>query len=228
MEFRCRLATATGQITEGTYVADSEAALRRDLEEKGLYLLDVKPAAWGGLSWLTRRRGGRIKMHEFLVFNQELATLLKAGMPLVQSLDILRRNVPNADLQGRARRRPRQGALGRGPLGRLRGARAALLADLHGVADGRRAQRQPRTGAASLRRVRAGAQCRPAQDHLGAGLSGRPGLPLAGRGRHHRHQGRAGVQRLLRQLRRRAALGHAHHRGAVSDGSAATCWSSAC
>ena len=33
---------------------------------------------------------------EFLVFNQELATLLKAGMPLVQSLDILRRRVTNA------------------------------------------------------------------------------------------------------------------------------------
>ena len=32
---------------------------------------------------------------EFLVFNQELATLLKAGMPLVQSLDILRRRVTN-------------------------------------------------------------------------------------------------------------------------------------
>jgi type IV pilus assembly protein PilC len=32
-------------------------------------------------------------MREFLVFNQELATLLKAGMPLVQSLDILRSRV---------------------------------------------------------------------------------------------------------------------------------------
>jgi type IV pilus assembly protein PilC len=32
-------------------------------------------------------------MREFLVFNQELATLLKAGMPLAQSLDILRSRV---------------------------------------------------------------------------------------------------------------------------------------
>ncbi len=95
MEFRCRLATASGQVTEGTYVADSEAALRRELEEKGLYVLEVKSSAWTGLAWLRQRRGGRITMHEFLVFNQELATLLKAGLPLVQSLDILRRNVPN-------------------------------------------------------------------------------------------------------------------------------------
>ena len=37
---------------------------------------------------------------EFLVFNQELATLLKAGMPLVQSLDILRRRVSNPMFKG--------------------------------------------------------------------------------------------------------------------------------
>src|SRR5204863_1690187 len=34
-----------------------------------------------------------INTREFLVFNQELATLLKAGMPLVQSLDLLKRRV---------------------------------------------------------------------------------------------------------------------------------------
>jgi type IV pilus assembly protein PilC len=38
----------------------------------------------------TRRK---VPVREFLVFNQELATLLKAGMPLVQSLDILRSRV---------------------------------------------------------------------------------------------------------------------------------------
>jgi type IV pilus assembly protein PilC len=99
MEFRCRLATASGQVTEGVYAADSEAALRRELEEKGLFVLDVR-AARRGLGGFSLSRGGRIKLHEFLVFNQELATLLKAGMPLVQSLDILRRDVPNAVFKG--------------------------------------------------------------------------------------------------------------------------------
>jgi type IV pilus assembly protein PilC len=42
---------------------------------------------------LPRRK--KIPMAEFLVFNQELATLLRAGLPLVQSLEILRRRVPN-------------------------------------------------------------------------------------------------------------------------------------
>ena len=95
MEFRCRVATAGGEIAEGVYVADSEAHLRRELEDKGLFVLSLQrrgmlPAF--GVSHGRRRRIGR---QELLVFNQELATLLKAGMPLVQSLDILRQRVSN-------------------------------------------------------------------------------------------------------------------------------------
>ena len=95
MEFRCRLGTPGGEIIEGVYVADNEDRLRREFEEKGLYVLAIQRAgrlAVGSLSLPTR---SRIATREFLVFNQELATLLKAGMPLVQSLDILRRRVTN-------------------------------------------------------------------------------------------------------------------------------------
>jgi type IV pilus assembly protein PilC len=90
MEFRCRLSTPGGAITEGVYVADSEARLRHELEQKGLCVLALQPRrAIGG--WVPRLRSRRsIPAREFVVFNQELATLLKAGMPLVQSLDILR------------------------------------------------------------------------------------------------------------------------------------------
>jgi len=93
VEFRCRLASPNGEIVEGVYVADSEARLRHDLEEKGLYVLALRPrGAVAGVSLrLPQRR--KIGTNEFLVFNQELATLLKAGMPLVQSLDLLKRRI---------------------------------------------------------------------------------------------------------------------------------------
>ena len=97
MEYRCRVATTTGQVMEATYIAESEARLRLELEEKGLYLLSVQGGSGlrlGGMH-LTLPTRRRIPTSEFLVFNQELATLLKAGLPLVQSLDILRRRVPN-------------------------------------------------------------------------------------------------------------------------------------
>ena len=93
MEFRCRLASPNGEIVEGVYVADNEARLRHDLEEKGLFVLALQPkhAIAGVALQLPQRKG--INTREFLVFNQELATLLKAGMPLVQSLDLLKRRV---------------------------------------------------------------------------------------------------------------------------------------
>jgi type IV pilus assembly protein PilC len=101
MEFRCRLGTPGGEIVEGVYVADSESRLRSELEEKGLYILSLQRRgglpglSLGGLS-LGGGRRRKVSRREFLVFNQELATLLKAGMPLVQSLDILRQRVSNA------------------------------------------------------------------------------------------------------------------------------------
>ena len=95
MEFRCRLGTPGGEIIEGVYVADSESRLRSELEEKGLFVLSLqRRGALPGLAGGAGRRR-RISRQEFLVFNQELATLLKAGMPLVQSLDILRQRVAN-------------------------------------------------------------------------------------------------------------------------------------
>jgi type IV pilus assembly protein PilC len=90
MEFSCRLVTARGEIVEGVYTADTEARLRHELEDKGLHVLALQPRGGiGGFSIALPRRH-RVSPREFLEFNQELATLLKAGMPLVQSLDLLR------------------------------------------------------------------------------------------------------------------------------------------
>jgi type IV pilus assembly protein PilC len=99
MEFRCRLGTPGGEVFEGVYVAESEARLRREFEEKGLYVLGIQRAGRLAFGSLALPRRSRISSREFLIFNQELATLLKAGMPLVQSLDILRRRVANVLLK---------------------------------------------------------------------------------------------------------------------------------
>jgi type IV pilus assembly protein PilC len=95
MEFRCRVATAGGEIVEGVYVADSEAHLRRELEEKGLFVLSLHRRGMLPAFGVARPHRRRVSRQELLVFNQELATLLKAGMPLVQSLDILRQRIAN-------------------------------------------------------------------------------------------------------------------------------------
>ena len=93
MEFSCRLVTAAGEIVESTRAAEDEAHLRHEIEAQGLHVLSLRRRGLVG-GWVpSLPKHRRVPRHEFLVFNQELATLLKAGMPLVQSLDLLRQQV---------------------------------------------------------------------------------------------------------------------------------------
>jgi type II secretory pathway component PulF len=74
--------------------------LRQDLDDKGLFVLSLRPKqALAGLSIQLPQRQS-LSTREFLIFNQELATLLKSGMPLVQSLDLLRRRVLSPVFRG--------------------------------------------------------------------------------------------------------------------------------
>jgi type IV pilus assembly protein PilC len=100
VEFRCRLASASGQIVEGVYAAESESRLRRDFEEKGMYVLSVQPKGAVGAIALRLPSRAAIPSRELLIFSQELATLIKAGMPLLQSLELLKRRVESPVFQG--------------------------------------------------------------------------------------------------------------------------------
>jgi type IV pilus assembly protein PilC len=89
-EFSCRVATPTGDIFERNYVAADEPALRRDLESQDLMILNVRrrnPA----MQHIARafRIKGSVSIREFLLFNQELSALVRAGLPIMGSLDIL-------------------------------------------------------------------------------------------------------------------------------------------
>jgi type IV pilus assembly protein PilC len=86
MEYVCRVGTPSGDVVERTFSAPDEHTLRSDLEQKGYYLLAVRR----GLDLSTLRfRKRRVPPKLLLVFTQELAALLKAGLPLFQSLDVM-------------------------------------------------------------------------------------------------------------------------------------------
>src|SRR5262245_23818141 len=86
MEFLCKVGTPAGEVTERTFSATNEAALRADLEQQGFYLFAIRrgllPEGFGA----GRRRVSRPTL---IVFGQELAALLKAGLPLLQALDVM-------------------------------------------------------------------------------------------------------------------------------------------
>jgi type IV pilus assembly protein PilC len=86
MEYVCRVGTPSGDVVERTVTAPDERALRAELEQQGLYLLSMRR----GLSLSALRiRNRRVNPSLLLVFSQELAALLKAGLPLFQSLDVM-------------------------------------------------------------------------------------------------------------------------------------------
>jgi type IV pilus assembly protein PilC len=87
-EFLARLGTSDGSILERTFTSESEKALRSELQGQPYLVLGIrKKATFGSLVPGFGRSG--IKMKEFLLFNQELAALLRAGLPILTSLDIL-------------------------------------------------------------------------------------------------------------------------------------------
>lgn len=85
MEYVCKVGTPAGEIVERRFTAANEGALRAELEQKGLYLFQIKRGLSLGELQLRRRR---IPNHLLILFGQELAALLKAGLPLLQSLDV--------------------------------------------------------------------------------------------------------------------------------------------
>lgn len=89
-QFSCRVAAPTGEIVERVYVAVDEGTLRRELEAKDYLILDLreKSRALQIVADALRIRP-RVSAREFLFFNQELSALIRAGLPILTSLDIL-------------------------------------------------------------------------------------------------------------------------------------------
>ena len=88
MEFVCRVGTPDGRVTQQDREAADERAARAQLEKTGYHVFEVKPK---GLSLPVSgiRRKKKVKDQDLLVFNQEMAGLLRAGLPLLQALDML-------------------------------------------------------------------------------------------------------------------------------------------
>ncbi len=89
-EFVARVGTPDGTVVLERHRSSSADALRRDLEARGLHVFQLN-AARGRLRIPVLRRE-KLSPLDFLVFNQQLATLLRAGIPVLQSLELLQRS----------------------------------------------------------------------------------------------------------------------------------------
>jgi len=97
-EFLIRVADERGHLAEQVESGYSEAEVRDRFVQQGFLVYWVKPR--GVLSGdFSLRRRGKVKQSQFVIFNQQFLTLIKAGLPILNSLDLLIKRQKNQYLQ---------------------------------------------------------------------------------------------------------------------------------
>src|SRR5258706_9861736 len=101
-EFVCRLGTPSGEIVTRVVEAEAAAGARSRLESEGYRVFAVsspKEGLSGVLSLGGANKKGRVKQADFLLFNQQLSALLRAGIPVLQAIDLLKTRSGSATLR---------------------------------------------------------------------------------------------------------------------------------
>lgn len=98
MQFDCKYAKPSGEIVSATLVGQSMDEVRHHLQEQGLLPIAVRQKGWS-LSLGKQQRRSHIKTEDFIIFNQQFAALVKAGLPILRALDLLKAQIKNPLLQ---------------------------------------------------------------------------------------------------------------------------------
>src|SRR6266404_5887390 len=89
-EFICRLGTPAGEVVTRTVEAPGVHEARARLEREGFRVFNVTPPKTSAVTALTRlgQPGShpRVKPNDFLLFNHQLAALIRAGIPSFKRL----------------------------------------------------------------------------------------------------------------------------------------------
>lgn len=96
-QFSVKTGWPDGTIAEEAIGAPDAGAARSEVERRGGHVFEVQRHGLG-LFGPRRTRKGRVRIADFLVFNQELVALLKAGLPIVQAFTLLHDRQKNPTL----------------------------------------------------------------------------------------------------------------------------------
>lgn len=88
-EFVIKMADERGRTLQQVEHGYSEAEVRERYSQQGFLVYSVKPRGMfaGGELSLGRRR--KVKQSDFIIFNQQFLTLIHAGLPILNSLELL-------------------------------------------------------------------------------------------------------------------------------------------
>jgi type IV pilus assembly protein PilC len=93
-QFIVRVGTPEGEVMERQVHATTVRAAQEEMRRLGMHVFDAKRGQLTFRELLPRRRN--ISTERFLLFNQELLALVKAGLPIIQSFDIMLERQKNA------------------------------------------------------------------------------------------------------------------------------------
>ncbi len=88
-EFLLRYADPRGQMHEQVADAPTERDARERLQRQGYLVYSVKAKDFGARLSGNARRTKPVNLEKFLIFNQQFVTLVRAGLPILQGLDLL-------------------------------------------------------------------------------------------------------------------------------------------
>jgi type IV pilus assembly protein PilC len=88
-EFLCKVADGSGRVFLQVEPAESVTEARQKLSDRGLFVYNVRPRAGAIGQLFGQRRQKSVNENDFLVFNQQFNTLIKAGIPILRALDLL-------------------------------------------------------------------------------------------------------------------------------------------
>jgi len=96
--FLCHLATEDGRYLAQSILASSSEDCRRHFEGEGFCVLSVR-RDWKKASTPSLPFEKKIKDKDFIMFNQELVALLRAGYPILKSLELITSRTKNVHLK---------------------------------------------------------------------------------------------------------------------------------
>jgi len=94
MEFTVKYAKPTGEVIKSVLVGQNTDEVRHRLQEQGFLPIAIRSREWS-FSLRPRKRRQTIKPDDFILFNQQFVALIRAGLPILKSLDLLKDRIAN-------------------------------------------------------------------------------------------------------------------------------------
>lgn len=94
-EFVVKMADERGRVLQQIESAGSAGELRDRFAMQGFLVYDVRPRGMLAGGDISLKSGKKIKLEDFVIFNAQFTTLIRAGLPILTAIDLLARQQKN-------------------------------------------------------------------------------------------------------------------------------------